>query len=391
MPWSQVTPMDEKRLLIEDVCRGRLTITELCARHNISRKTAYKWIDRHAQEGLPGLEDRSRVPLSCPHKTPPELEAQIIQARQRHPTWGPKKLLGILGDDQPDAPWPALSTVSEILKRNGLVKPPRHRFKPGHPGKPAAESDAPNELWAVDFKGHFRTGDGIYCYPLTITDNFSRMILACHGLYTTACADAKVIFRRVFQEYGLPVRIRSDNGVPFATTALARLSDLSAWWIRLGILPELIEPGRPQQNGKHERMHRTLKAETARPPASSLRSQQRRFDSFRKEFNHERPHEALDQKRPGALYTTSPRPYPSRIPPLEYPAHFEKRYVSANGGIRWSNRWINVSTCCVGEYVGLEEVDNGAWDVYFGHLRIGRLLEEHLRIEDRYGKLIRRH
>jgi hypothetical protein len=188
----------------------------------------------------------------------------------------------------------------------------------------------------------------------------------------------------------LPTRIRTDNGVPFATTTLARLSKLSAWWVRLGILPEFIEPGRPDQNGRHERMHRTPKAETTRPAAGSLAAQQRRFNDFREEFNHERPHEALDQQTPASCYAPSARAMPATLPPLEYPDRFEVRYVSANGGIRWNRRWVNVSTVCIGEYVGLEEIDDGIWNVYFGPLRLGRLLERHMRIEDAYGRLRRR-
>src|SRR6059036_2947514 len=206
---------------------------------------------------------------------------------------------------------------------------------------------------------------------------------------STAVDEAKPIFTRLFHEYGLPTRMRSDNGVPFATTTLARLSKLSAWWVRLGILPELIEPGHPEQNGRHERMHRTLKAETTRPAAGSLAAQQRRFNIFREEFNHERPHEALDQETPASCYTPSPRPMPDRLPPLEYPDRLEVRYVSANGGIRWNSRWVNVSIVCVGEYVGLEEIDDGIWNVYFGPLKLGRLHERRMRIEDAYGRLYR--
>ena len=202
-------------------------------------------------------------------------------------------------------------------------------------------------------------------------------------------ADSQAVFRRLFQEFGLPWRIRTDNGVPFATVSLARLSRLSAWWVRLGVLPELIEPGCPQQNGRHERMHRTLKAETTRPPACGRRSQQRSFDCFREEYNHVRPHEALEMKTPASLYSPSPRPFPERLPRLEYPSHFETRYVSHNGGIRWRSGWVNVSITCAGEYVGLEEIDDGRWDVYFGPLKLGRLLEREMRIEDRYGELWR--
>jgi hypothetical protein len=266
----------------------------------------------------------------------------------------------------------------------------RQRRRLGHPGKPTSQILAPNDVWSADYKGQFRTGDGRYCYPLTVADGFSRYLLGCEALTSTAVHEAKPIFTRLFHEYGLPARIRSDNGVPFATTTLARLSKLSAWWVRLGILPELIEPGHPEQNGRHERMPRTLKAETTRPAAGSRAAQQRRFNVFREEFNHERPHEALDQETPAACYAPSPRPMPDRLLPVEYPDRFEVRYVSANGGIRWNSRWVNVSTVCIGEYVGLEEIDDGVWNVYFGPLRLGRLSERHMRIEDEYGRLYRR-
>jgi transposase InsO family protein len=265
----------------------------------------------------------------------------------------------------------------------------RQRRSIGHPGKPISHIGAPNDVWSADFKGHFKTGDGRYCYPLTITDGYSRFLLSCQALSSTSVGEAKPVFTRVFKEFGLPQRIRTDNGVPFATNTLARLSQLSAWWVRLGILPEFIEPGKPQQNGRHERMHRTLKAETTRPPGATLRAQQRKFNHFREEFNQERPHEALDMRTPAACYDPSSRKMPTKLPPLEYPDRFEVRYVSANGGIRWNHQWVNVSRVCVGEYVGLEEIDEGVWNVYFGPLKLGRLLERHMRIEDAYGRLKR--
>jgi putative transposase len=285
--------------------------------------------------------------------------------------------------------FPARSTVCGILSRHGLVPKQRNRPHIGHPGKPSSQILAPNDLWSADFKGQFKTGDGVYCYPLTVADGFSRYLVGCQALSSTRVAEAKPVFTRLFKQFGLPKRIRTDNGVPFATNTLARLSQLSAWWVRLGVLPEFIEPGKPQQNGRHERMHRTLKAETTRPPANSGRGQQRRFDRFREEFNCERPHEALDMQTPASVYQPSSREMPSKLPPLEYPDRFEVRYVSANGGIRWNKGWVNVSITCVGEYVGLEEIDDGVWNVYFGPLKLGRLLERHMRIEDAFGRLKR--
>jgi len=381
--------MDQRTQFIADYLRDSLSVSELCALYGVSRKTGYKWIDRYVQQGPAGLAERSRQPRSSPNATPAHIVAAFVELRTHHPSWGAKKLLSILERRQPRWDLPGRSTVCEILSRNGLVPKKRHRRAIGHPGSPSSPMRAPNDVWSADYKGQFKTGDGRYCYPLTVTDNCSRFLLGCQALTSTAGEAAKPVFTRLFKEFGLPRRIRTDNGVPFATNTLARLSQLSAWWVRLGILPELIEPGKPQQNSRHERMHRTLKAETTRPPAGSCRAQQRKFNHFRHEFNHERPHEALDMQTPVARYEPSPRPMPDKLPPLEYPDRFEVRYVSANGGIRWNKRWVNVSITCVGEYVGLEEIDDGVWNVYFGPLKLGRLLERHMRIEDALGRLKR--
>lgn len=389
MPWSNLSPMDHKTQFIADFLRHTLSITELCTHYSISRKTAYKWINRYQQDSISGLEDRSRKPKSCPHQTDPVIVEALVDARRLHPTWGPKKLLKLLSKRDPHLIWPARTTVCDLLARHGLVKKPRKRRHLSHPGKPSSIISAPNQVWCADFKGQFKTRDGIYCYPLTITDGFSRYLIGCQGLLTTECVSAKEVFQKAFRKFGLPERIRTDNGVPFATVSLGRLSRLSAWWIRLGVVPELIEPGKPQQNGRHERMHRTLKAETTRPAAGNLRAQQRKFNAFREEYNEVRPHEAIKLETPASLYQSSLRPYPEKLPELQYPAHYETRYVSYNGGIRWRSDWVNVSICCAGQYVGLEEIDNGIWNVYFGPVKLGRLIEEQMRIEDESGKLLR--
>ena len=381
MPWRDASPMDQRTQFIGEHLRGGRTITELCDDYGVSRKTGYKWIERYLRQGAAGLEERSRRPRRSPNETAEEIVTAILDARRRHPSWGGKKLLALLHRRHPRWLLPGRSTACDILSRHGMVPTRRQRRRIGHPGKPTSQILAPNDVWSADYKGQFRTGDGRY-YPLTVTAGFSRYLLGCQALSSTAVAEAKPVFTRLFQEYGLPTRIRTDNGVPFATTTLARLSKLSAWWVRLGILPEFIEPGRPDQNGRHERMHRTLKAATTRPAAGSLSAQQRRFNDFREEFNRERPHEALDQQTPASCYAGSARTMPAKLPPLEYPDRFEVRYVSANGGIRW--------TVCIGEYVGLEEIDDGIWTVYFGPLKLGRLHERHLRIEDAYGRLRRR-
>ena len=389
MPWKESSPMDQKTQFIADYLRDMLSVSELCDLYGISRKTAYKWIERYVRQGPAGLEDRPRKPRNSPNRTPEHIEAALLQARARHPSWGAKKLLPLVAKRFPDEELPVQSTVFEILGRHGMLARKRQRRRIGHPGAPSSSMLAPNDVWCADFKGQFKTNDGHYCYPLTVTDGFSRYLLGCQALHSTAVHEAKPVFTRLFREFGLPLRIRTDNGVPFATNTLARLSSLSAWWVRLGVMPEFIEPGKPQQNGRHERMHRTLKAETTRPPAGNLRAQQRKFNRFQNEYNSERPHEALDMQTPQQLYSPSPRPMPNRPPPLEYPDRFEVRYVSGNGGVRWNRHWVNVSVVCIGEYVGFEEIDDGIWNVYFGPLKLGRFNERHMRIEDQFGRLQR--
>jgi transposase InsO family protein len=390
MPWKEELPMDQKAQFVSEYLRDSLSFTELCQRYYISRKTGYKWIDRYEAEGPAGLVDRSRRPHSSPEQTSDSVRRAIIEARRRHPTWGAKKLLKLLARKEPQSNWPSRWTVCEILKREGLVRLRTHRRKTGHPGKPTSIVEAPNQLWCVDFKGQFKTRDGRYCYPLTVTDRYSRYLLGCEGLLSTHSLGAKEVFRHLFKKYGLPQAIRSDNGTPFASTALGRLSELSVWWIQLGVRPELIQPGKPQQNGQHERMHRTLKAETTRPPAANLAHQQRLFNRFSREYNQVRPHEGIELQTPQSLYQASTRVLPKVLPPLVYPAHFETRLVSQNSGIRWNHRWVAVSHTCAGLHVGLEQVDHGLWDVYLGPVKLGRLLEESLRIEDHLGRLNRR-
>lgn len=394
MPWRQVDAMSERLRFVQEARQCLGTFTELCARYGISRVTGYKWLDRANASGLDFLQELSRRPHSCPHATPAALQARLLVARRHHPTWGPRKLLALVRrQDQRrggEFAWPARSTVAALLHRHGLTTPRRRRASRGHPGRPLTPMSAPNVIWTADYKGQFRVGDGHECFPLTVQDGYSRYLLGCRGLHGTTTRECRPVFERLFQEYGLPEILRTDNGVPFATGALGRLSQLSVWWIRLGIYPELIEPAHPEQNGRHERMHRTLKRATARPPAATLRAQQQRFDLFRHEYNHVRPHEALGDVPPASCYTRSPRPYPSALPPVEYPPHFEVRLVSTNGGIRWCRTWVNVSHVLAGESVGLEEVDEGEWDLYFGRMRLGRFHEPLRRVEDALGRLARK-
>ena len=271
--------MDQRTQFISDYLKRLFTFTELCQRYGISRKTGYKWVDRYLVDGPAGLDDLPKAPHKIPHKTSERVVDALLDLRIKHPTWGAKKLLVKLAEREPDWKLPARSTVYDLLKPHGVIQARRRRKYPGHPGKSQRMALAPNDIWCADFKGQFKLGNSHYCYPLTITDQNSRFLLACQSLKSTGSKDAKAVFTRVFWKYGIPKYLRSDNGTPFASTAIARLSTLSAWWIQLGILPDLIEPGKPQQNGQHERMHRTLKAETTRPAASSFSAQQRRFNA----------------------------------------------------------------------------------------------------------------
>jgi putative transposase len=325
--------MDQKTPCIADDLHDRLSITELCQLSHISRKTGYQWIDRSLTYGPAGLDERSRTPNTGPRQPPAAGVAAMIEARRHHPAWGAKQRLAILTTRHPQWPWPARSTVCESLSRNGLVPRKRRRRRIGHPGTPAASMSAPHQIWTADLKGPFNTGDGRYGSPLTVADGYSRFLLACQALHSTAVHEAKPVFTRVFHEFGLPHRLRTDNGVPFATKTLGRLSPLSAWWVRLGILPECIHPGTPQQHGRPARRHRTRKAETTRPPAATRRAPQQRFNRFREAFNGQRPHEALDLRTPAACYAPSSRKMPHKLPSLEYPDRFEVRYGSAHGGI----------------------------------------------------------
>ena len=304
--------MDQRIQFIGDYQRGLLPLTELANRFGLSRQTAYKWIDRDEAGGPPALVDQSRRPRSCPHATPEDLVTAVLEERRHPPRWGAKKLLRILRRKDPDGAWPARSTVCDLLKRHDLVPKTRRRPRLPHPGRPLTPMTEPNAIWTADFKGQFKTRDGEYCYPLTLVDGYSRYLLACQGLRSTTIVLARPIVQRVFEEYGLPRIIRPDNGVSFATPALGRLSLLSVWWIGLEIYPELIEPAHPEQNGRHERLHRTLKAEATRPPSGNLPAQQVRFNRFRREYNDDRPHEALGQDTPsgavrsGSASTRSP-------------------------------------------------------------------------------------
>jgi putative transposase len=378
MPWRETSPMEQRLEFIREYETELFTMSELAAQYGISRKTGYKWLERYDADGVDGLRDHSRRPHQSPQATAPDLVERLMAVRRRHPRWGAKKLLAVAARRDPRAPWPSRSTVCTWLKQRGLVTP--HRRRAPSPHAPAAALARPtraNEVWTTDFKGEFRTGDGVYCYPLTLRDGFSRFVLRCDGLLGRTAARTQRRFARAFAEYGLPDRIRSDNGGPFASPGLGGLSSLSVWGIRLGILPERIAPGHPEQNGSHEQFHRVLKAETARPPAPNCTAQQQRFRRFVREYNEERPHEALADQPPAMSYAPSRRPLPTRVPRVEYPGHMEVRLVSGNGCVSWKSAPLFVATPLAGEHVAFEEVDDGFWTLHFATVALARYDERH--------------
>jgi transposase InsO family protein len=386
MPWRGVTVSEQRERFLEDYRLNYYSMSDLAERFNISRKTAYKWINRFEDYGQSGFQELSRRPHSCPWQTGALISEELVRLRQAHPHWGSRKLLELMQRRHRNWELPAASTAALILARRGLVRSRSHHRR-AHPGCPQSIPQGPNDIWAADYKGQFRLGNGQYCFPLTVSDLDTRYLLGCDGHPGISYDLTKQHFTLLFVTYGLPNRIRTDNGVPFASNALGRLSQLSVWFIKLGIYPELIEPGEPQQNGVHERMHRTMKQEVTIPPASSLRAQQRSFDRFREEFNELRPHEALGMKTPAEVYRPSIRPMPKRIETYDYPSHYLVRRVSRCGTIRVLHNQVFVSQTLNEEYVGLEEVDDGVYDLFFCYYHIGRYELRTNKIQDIVSKV----
>ena len=382
--------MEQRLEFIRDVLRADLSKRELCLRYGISRPTGDKWLERFVEHGMDGLNDLPSVPHHHANQVPDELAAMLLALRREHMTWGPKKLKAYLERKYPAMRWPWPSTIGQLLRHHGIsVGRVRRRRTPPYT-EPFAGCEQPNRTWCGDFKGQFHTGNGSMCYPLTITDAFSRYLLRCHGVPRPRLTPTQSIFESAFREYGVPWAIRSDNGTPFASNAIGGLSRLSIWWIRLGIVPERIEPGHPEQNGRHERMHLTLKNETASPSRPSLRSQQQCFNAFRQEYNTQRPHEALGQRTPADVYQGSPRTYPSRLPEPQYDAATAVRYVHNNGEITWRGRRLYLGGVLGGQHVGLKEVSAGHWLVSLCQTPIGVLDDCHIKVCDlesakRYG------
>jgi transposase InsO family protein len=372
--------MEEKARFVLEYKQDKQTMTELCEAYGIARETGYVWLRRYRERGLAGLVELNRAAHRHGNQTPAETERAVLELRQAHMRWGPRKLKRVLERDQAHQRWPAASTMGELLKREGLVVGRKKRRRTAPYTEPLAHADGPNRVWCADFKGWFRTGDGERIDPLTITDAYSRFLLRCQAVEKTDTLRARAIFEAAFREYGMPGAIRTDNGAPFASMAVAGVSRLAVWWMKLGIVPERIEAGHPEQNGRHERMHRTLKQETAQPAAANRRAQQRVFDRFRGEYNEQRPHEALGMHTPALLYEPSPRAYPARVPEPEYPATMLVRSAHHQGHIRWKKHEVFLSEVLRGERVGLLPVDERWFTIYFAQFPLARFDSYKLRI-----------
>ena len=369
--------MEEKLRFILEYEQRERTMTELCQRYQITRETGYVWVRRYRAIGLEGLLERSRARQQHENQTPGDIERMVLELRQAHMRWGARKLKRVLEDNEPGRVWPAASTIGALLKRAGLVVERRKRHKTPPYSEPLAHADGPNRVWCADFKGWFRTGDGERIDPLTISDAYSRYLFRCQAVEKTDTARVQAIFEAAFREYGMPAAIRTDNGAPFASRALAGLSRLAVWWMKLGIMPERIEAGHPEQNGRHERMHRTLKQEVTQPAAANRREQQRVMDRFRQEYNQLRPHEALGMETPAAVYQSSPRRFPVRLPEPEYPETMLVRSVQQHGRIEWKKQEVFVSEVLWGERIGFLPVDEHLYTVYFCQFPIARFDSRH--------------
>lgn len=374
MPWMELNIVELRKQFIQEYLnKDYPSFSYLCLSYGISNKTGYKWLNRFLNGGLNNLQDKSRAPHTSKHRTPDDICDLIIQTKLAHIHWGPKKVLDYLKRHKPTLILPADSTAGEILKKAGLVKKRKKRHHVSADEYAFSDCDKSNQTWGVDYKGQFKLGNGQWCYPLTITDNYSRYLLQCKGLKSANYADTRSWMEYCFREYGLPKNIRSDNGTPFSSMAAGGISQLSKWWIQLGIRPERIRPGYPQQNGRHERMHRTLKQETTKPSAYNECSQQKKFDHFRTEFNQERSHEALKRKCPAEVYQPSLVIYPNKLPEIVYDNGYDTRKVKRGGEIKWKGKHIYISQVLKHDRISLREIDNDLWEVCYGFYKLGEL------------------
>jgi len=355
--------MDEKLRFVFEYERDEQTMTDLCSTFGISRECGYTWLRRYRLHGLAGLVEMDRAPRQHPNQTAAEVERSVLELREAHMRWGPRKLKRILERDQPGRAWPAASTMGEIVKRAGLVIARKKRRRTEPYTEPLAHAVESNRVWCADFKGWFKAGDGARVDPLTVTDAWSRYLLRCQAVEKTDTERVRAVFEAAFREYGLPEAIRTDNGAPFASSAVGGLSRLAVWWIKLGIGHERIQAGHPEQNGRHERMHRTLKQDV--PTARDWRSQQRELDRFLHDFNQVRPHEALDMQTPASVYEPSPRPFPNKIQEVEYPDGMEVRTVKAHGHFRWKKQDVFLTEVLWGEPIGLMPLGHGLFNIHF--------------------------
>ena len=379
MPWKEIRTVDQRLQFLSSYQKEEMSVTDLCHEYGISRPTAYKWIKRYEEVGPEGLLDLTRKPHGCSHATPAEIENEVLALRKRFPSWGARKLKARLERINPNVLWPAASTMGQILSRAGLTNPKRKKRRTTPYSQPFSAVTAPNQLWCMDFKGYFMTGDGYRCDPLTITDSHSRFLIRCQVVGRMDLAQVSAVCDAAMREYGVPERIRTDNGAPFAGTGLLGLSKLSLSWTKLGILHERIQPGKPQQNGRHERMHRTLKEDTTKPPARTLTAQQKKFDSFRATFNHERPHEALGNETPGSIYVPSTRMMPSRVVPFVYPKTFETRRVNNSGDVSWHKGRVFISEVFRNEDIAFEQIEDDLYRVVFYNTELGEFNSSEMR------------
>ena len=391
MPWKETTAMEQRFAFIIEQEAGTYTFSDLCKRFGVSRPVGYKYLNRYKENGDEGLKELSRAPHSVPNKTPKNISDALVQLRKVHPRTGAEKLIEKMKEEFDPEELPAVSTGNLILKNAGLCqkRKRRRRIEPIHP---VFDPQGPNEIWSADYKGQFRMRNSVYCYPLTIADSYSRYIFAARGMYHPSYEGCKPVFEAVFREYGLPEQIHTDNGAPFGCpTSLARLTHLSVWFMELGIRPVYSDPAHPEQNGRHERMHRELKAAATKPPGYDLRSQQRKLNRFVKEYNEWRPHKALELKTPQQVHVRSHREYPKSIEGWDYPRSMKVKRVSRNGSIRWvRGEWVCISSALIEREIGLEEIAEGLHCIYFRNFLLGYLNEKTLLIKDGWGRVSRR-
>jgi len=366
--------MEQRIKFVMDVLDGTYSMSELCSYYNISRKSGYKWLERYQQGGVEALSDRSRAPHSHPYEISRQVKEAILAVKGRFPRWGAPKIRARLQRIHSNwSSYPAISTIGLFLHKQGLTHPRKRRRKATPTELPLTSGRYSNQVWCADFKGHFRTDDSSRCNPLTISDYSSRYLLCCRHLDRMSYKLTRMRFERVFREYGLPEVIRTDNGTPFSSRGLGGLSRLSCWWIRLGIHPERIEPGHPEQNGRHERMHKTLKDHTAKPPAKNIAGQRKRFNAFCNEYNNHRPHEALEMRTPSECYSRSPRQFLSRLRDINYETHLQVKRVQMHGGIQYLGRRLFVTESLYGEYVGIEQIDNDKSMIWYCDYPLGEI------------------